>query len=71
MTDSDTQAETPVKRRPGRPSVDHSHTMFARVTPATCRAVKLEAERRGVVPSALIREALDMLLKQAEQRQAA
>jgi hypothetical protein len=63
------------KKRMGRPclegSIEASPILGIRVSPATLEAVKRESARRGMVPSALIREALDMLLKQAEQRQAA
>jgi hypothetical protein len=45
--------------------------LFARVPPATLEAVKRESARRGMVPSALVREALDLLLKDAVERLAA
>lgn len=45
--------------------------MFERVPPATLEAVKRESARRGMVPSALVREALDLLLKEAGERLAA
>jgi hypothetical protein len=63
-----------VKRRPGRPALDSSRPseiVFARVPPAMSEAVKGESARRGIVPSALIREALDLLLKEANERLAA
>jgi hypothetical protein len=68
--------DTPVKRRQGRPSLVEgsqgiSPILFARVPPATFTAVEKESARRGVKPAVLIREALDMLLKQAEQHLAA
>lgn len=74
MSDNDMQSEAPTKRRVGRPSVDGSRPsplLFARVPPATLEAVKRESARRGMVPSALVREALDLLLRQAEQHIAA
>lgn len=74
MTDNNMQSGTPTKRRIGRPSVDGvqpSPILFARVPPATLEAVKRESARRGVVPSALVREALDLLLKEAGERLAA
>jgi hypothetical protein len=73
MTDN-MQSEAPIKRRIGRPSVDGSQPspiLFARVPPATLEAVKREIARRGMVPSALVREALDLLLKDAGERLAA
>lgn len=71
MTDNDMQSEAPAKRRPGRPSVDLSEIIFARVTPATAPAVRREADKRGTAPSALVREALDLLLNEANARVAA
>jgi hypothetical protein len=74
MSDNDMQIEAPTKRRIGRPSVDGlppSPILFARVPPATLEAVKLESARRGMVPSALVREALDLFLKEAGERLAA
>jgi Ribbon-helix-helix domain len=45
--------------------------VFSRVTPEIAGLLTRESERRGVKPSDVIREALDMLLKQAEQHIAA
>jgi hypothetical protein len=68
-------SETAEKKRMGRPclegSSETSPMLGIRVSPATRQAIRREAERRGMVPSALIREALDTLLKQAEQHLAA
>jgi hypothetical protein len=68
----DTQAAQikPAKRR-GPPPTGQSPILFARVPPATLEAVKRESARRGMVPSALVREALDLLLKEADERLAA
>jgi hypothetical protein len=60
----------PAKRK-GPPKTGHSPILFARVPPATLEAVKRESARRGMVPSALVREALDLLLKEAGERLAA
>ena len=60
----------PAKRK-GPPPTGHSPILFARVPETTRQAIHREAERRGMVPSALVREALDLLLREAEQRQAA
>jgi hypothetical protein len=69
------QSETPVKRRPGRPCLEGSDKksplVFARVPPSTFEAVKRESERRGVVQGVIVREALDLLLRQAENHMAA
>jgi hypothetical protein len=61
----------PARKRKGPAPTGHSPILFARVPPATLDAVKRESARRGMVPSALVREALDMLLRQAEQHLAA
>ena len=60
----------PAKRK-GPPPTGHSPIVFARVPRATLEAVKRESARRGMVPSALVREALDLLLKDAGERRAA
>jgi hypothetical protein len=63
-----------VAKRAGRPSLDSSNPstiIFARVPPATLAAVKTEAARRNMVPSALVREALDLILREASERLAA
>jgi hypothetical protein len=75
MMKNDTGNETPVKRGRGRPCLEGSHEsspiISARVPPAIFAAMEQESERRGVKPAILIREALALLLKQAEQRLAA
>jgi hypothetical protein len=38
------------------------------VPPATLEALKREADKRGMVPTALVREALALMLKQARER---
>jgi hypothetical protein len=58
-------------KRKGPAPMGHSPILFARVPPATLEAVKRESARRGMVPSALVREALDLLLNEARERQAA
>jgi hypothetical protein len=55
-------------KRKGPAPTGHSPILFARVPPATLEAVKRESARRGMVPSALVREALDLLLKEAGER---
>lgn len=55
-------------KRRGPAPTGHSPIVFARVPPATLEAVKRESARRGVVPSALVRAALDLLLNEANER---
>jgi hypothetical protein len=57
---------TKTGKRRGPAPTGHSPIIFARLPPATLAAVKNEAARRGTVPSALVREALERLLKQTE-----
>jgi hypothetical protein len=61
----------PIRKRKGPAPTGHSPILFARVPPATLAAVKSEAARRGMVPSALVREALDLFLNEARQHIAA
>lgn len=68
--DNQASQDKPHKRRGPLPT-GQSPILFARVPPATLAAVKNEAARRGTVPSALVREALDLLLKEAGERLAA
>jgi hypothetical protein len=68
--DNQATEDKPHKRKGPAPT-GHSPILFARVPPATLAAVKSEAARRGTVPSALVREALDLLLKEAGERLAA
>jgi hypothetical protein len=63
--------QTKPRKRKGPPPTGHSPIVFAGVPPATLEAVKRESARRGMVPSALVREALDLLLKEAGARLAA
>jgi hypothetical protein len=57
-----------VRKRKGPAPTGHSPILFARVPPATLEAVKRESARRGMVPSALVREALDRLLKETGEQ---
>jgi hypothetical protein len=57
----DGQLQT-VKRPVGRPRTGRLPAVFARVPPELYAAVTLESERRGVKPSAVIREALELVL---------
>jgi hypothetical protein len=61
----------PIKRPRGRPRTGRMLAVFSRIPPELYDAVKNEAARRGTVPSALVREALDLLLKQASEQLAA
>jgi Ribbon-helix-helix domain len=63
--------DTPIKPRPiGRPPTGIVNPVIVgtRVSPQTYEALTRESERRRVKPAVLIREALDLLLRDAEHR---
>jgi hypothetical protein len=59
-----------VRPKRGRPLTGANPVLFARVPPSVFEAVRQESAQRGVVPSALVREALDLLLSKSGEREA-
>ena len=67
MINSETHIEAPARRKLGRPATGQKPIMFARVPPAMLQAVRRESEKRGIVASAFIRQAIELALSKSEE----